>query len=211
MIKRRPHPTTSALLLALTLLLCANAAARPPTLLVLGDSLSAAFGIPQHTGWVTRLTQRLQRQGRPYAVINASLSGETTGGGLARLPSLLAQHRPAVVILALGSNDGLQGKPIALIRQTLTALARQAKSAGARVMLVGNHILPNYGPRYTQAFFQSFADIARQETLAYAPWMLKDIATEPSLMQADGLHPTAAAQTRILDNLWPPLEPLLSP
>ena len=210
MIRYRPHRILPGLLLALTLIASANATAGPPTLLVLGDSLSAAFGIPQADGWVARLSQRLQRREQPVTVVNASLSGETTGGGLARLPNLLDRHRPGIIILALGSNDGLQGKPISLLRQTLTALAQRAKSGGARVMLVGNHILPNYGPRYTQAFFQSFADVARQEALAYSPWMLAGVATEPSLMQADGLHPTAAAQPRILDNLWPVLEPLLT-
>ena len=210
MIEHRPHRILPGLLLALTLIVSANALAGPPTLLVLGDSLSAAFGIPQAAGWVARLSRRLQRREHPITVVNASLSGETTAGGLTRLPGLLDRHRPEIVILALGSNDGLQDKPIALLQQTLTALAQRAKADGARVMLVGNHILPNYGPRYTQAFFQSFADVARQEALAYLSWMLDGIATEPALMQADGLHPTAAAQSHILDNLWPTLEPLLT-
>ena len=187
------------------------AAAAAPTILVLGDSLSAGYGIDVRDGWVNLLAQRLRKQGYPHTVVNASISGETTAGGFTRLPAALQRHRPEVVILELGANDGLRGLSLAQTRANLESMIKAAQAAGGRVLLVGIHLPPNYGPEYTRKFRGVYDDLVRRYRLAYAPFLLEGVALTPGLMQADGLHPRASAQPRLLDNVWPYLEPLLKP
>ena len=195
--------------MALSLLLPTAFAARSPTLLVLGDSLSAGFGTAIDQGWVSLLKQRIAEQGLPHEVINASISGDTTAGGLSRLPSLLAEHQPAVVIIELGANDGLRGFPPKQIAAALTALTEQAQAAGARVLLAGLRLPPNYGSAYADQFQAVYGQVAAATGAALVPRLLAGVAEDRGLMQADGLHPTAAAQPRLLDNVWPVLLPLL--
>jgi acyl-CoA thioesterase-1 len=184
-------------------------AAGPRTILVVGDSLSAAFGIEARSGWVALLEQRLRESKSDYKVINASLSGDTTAGGLARLPGLLAAHKPAVVIIELGGNDGLRGLSLDQMRHNLGGMTARAKASGARVLLVGVDLPPNYGARYTERFRRVFRETARVQGIALVPSILADVGADLTLMQADGIHPTAAAQPRLLDNVWPALRPLL--
>jgi acyl-CoA thioesterase-1 len=188
----------------------AQARAEPPAILVLGDSLSAAYGIRLEQGWVSLLAGRLKASGYGYRVVNASSSGETTGGALARLPRALELHRPAVVIIELGGNDGLRGLPIAQVRSNLESLVELSRKAGARVMLVGMRIPPNYGPTYTTDFHRVFGEVAARLKVPLVPFFLDGIALDDDLMQEDGLHPTAAAQPRMLDQVWPVLTPLLT-
>ena len=176
---------------------------------MLGDSLSAAYGIRVEQGWVSLLQARLRAKGYGHRVINASSSGETTGGGLARLPRVLAGHRPAVIVVELGANDGLRGLPVADIGANLESIVRLSQQAGAKVLLVGMHIPPNYGPSYTRQFHELFGQLAERHRLAQVPFLLEDVALDERLMQEDGLHPTAAAQPLLLAEIWPHLEPLL--
>jgi acyl-CoA thioesterase-1 len=187
------------------------ARAEPPTILVLGDSLSAAYGIRLEQGWVALLQGRLKARGYGHRVVNASASGETSGGALARLPRALERHRPAVVVIEVGGNDGLRGLPIAELRANFDALVRLSLDAGARVLLVGMRIPPNYGPAYTQAFHDLFGELARRHGLPLVPFFLDGIALDDALMLEDGLHPNAAAQPKLLEVVWPRLEPLLKP
>lgn len=179
--------------------------------LVLGDSLSAAYGLRPEQGWVNLLRKRLEGQGSPYQVINASISGDTTSGGLSRLPGLLRTHHPELVIIALGSNDGLRGFGLEPIRANLRAMIAASREAGARVLMAGARVPPNYGPIYSERFFKLFQEVADQEGVPLVPFLLEGVAQDRDLFQADGLHPTAAAQPRILDNLWPTLAGLLDP
>jgi len=179
------------------------------SLLVLGDSLSAGYGIPREQGWVSLLSQRLQQRGYALDVVNASVSGETTSGGLARLPSLLETHSPALVLIELGANDGLRGTPLEVVRGNLDRLVTQSQQAGARVLLIGNHLPPNYGPQYATAFFNLFAEVADERDVALVPFFLDGVAQNLDLMQRDGLHPSAEAQPRLLETVWSGLEPLL--
>ena len=182
------------------------------TVLVLGDSLSAAHNIPAGQGWVSLLEQRLRRELRdPPAVVNASISGETSAGALARLPDLLRKHRPTVMVIALGGNDALRGLPPAQLRGNLERMATLSRQAGARVLLLGIDVPPNYGPAYRERLRRTYAEVAQAQGAALVPFMLEGVALEPGMMQADGLHPTAAAQPRVLDNVWPALRPLLAP
>jgi acyl-CoA thioesterase-1 len=187
----------------------AASAAESPVLLVLGDSLSAAYGLPLDQGWVSRLQERIDAQGLPHRVVNASISGDTVAGGLSRLPTLLTQWSPAVVVVELGANDGLRGFAPATIGADLTRLVEQIQKTGAEVLVAGVRLPPNYGPAYTERFQRLYAQVAAATGAALVPRLLAGVAEEPSLMQDDGLHPTAAAQPRILDNLWPELAPLL--
>jgi acyl-CoA thioesterase I len=187
----------------------ADAPAAAPTILVLGDSLSAGYGIRVEQGWVALLQSRLRAKGYGYRVVNASSSGETTGGALARLPRALATHRPAIVVVELGGNDGLRGLPVADIRRNFEAIVRSSQQAGAKVLLVGMKIPPNYGPAYTRDFYGLYGDLARQYKLPSVPFLLANVAQHESLFQEDGIHPTAAAQPRLLDEVWPHLQPLL--
>lgn len=177
---------------------------------MLGDSVSAGYGIKVEEGWVALLQQRLRQQGYGYRVVNASVSGETTTGGLTRLPRALEIHKPAVVILELGGNDGLRGLPLATTRSNLERMIELSRRAGARVVLVGMKIPPNYGPRYTQGFEQIFSDLAHQYRLPLVPFLLDKVALTPGMMQDDGLHPTASGQPVMLDNVWPTLRSVLS-
>lgn len=179
------------------------------TLLVLGDSISAAFGLDTRQGWVSLLEQRLAAEGFDYQVVNASVSGDTSAGGLARLPTLLAEHRPDLLIVELGGNDGLRGQPPAQLQQNLAAMVQQARKAGTRVLILGMKLPPNYGLRYTTAFADVFPQVAKEQDVALVPFLLEGAAGLPLMTQADGIHPTAAAQPRLLDNVWPTLKPLL--
>jgi acyl-CoA thioesterase-1 len=183
----------------------------PPAIVVLGDSLSAAYGLPMERGWVALLQERLTDGDIGYRVVNASISGDTTGAGLTRLPKILERHRPAVVVLALGANDGLRGIPTRQIEDGLTNLVRLARGAGAQVLLVGLRLPPNYGAAYTEGFQATLRAVAEAEEVPLVPDLLAGVAEDWRLMQADGLHPTAEAQPRILDNLWPALVPMLQP
>ena len=179
------------------------------TILVLGDSLSAALGIRPEQGWVALLAQRLQAQGYGYQIVNASVSGETTSGGLERLPRALQLHQPETVILELGANDGLRGLPVGETRENLARMVRLAQGAGARVLLVGMRIPPNYGPRYTEQFARMFPELANQYHLPLVPFLLEKVALDPTRMQQDGMHPNARGEPPVLDTLWPYLKPLL--
>ena len=183
--------------------------ASPSTILVYGDSLSAAYGIRPEQGWVALLAQRLTTQGYGYQVINASVSGETSGGGRERLPRALQLHQPGIVILELGANDALRGLPVDAIRDNLAGMVQLSRAARARVLLVGMRMPPNYGPRYTEGFARIFAEVANQYHLSLVPFLLEKVALDPALMQADGLHPDAAGEPAVLDTLWPHLKPML--
>jgi acyl-CoA thioesterase-1 len=187
----------------------AAGAASPRTVVVLGDSLSAGYGLKVQEGWVHLLEQRLAAQGYEYRVVNASVSGETTQGGLARLPRVLETHKPAVVVVELGGNDGLRGLPLAASQENLKRTIELARKSGARVLLVGMVIPPNYGQRYGQQFRDMFAALAQQYQLAFVPFFLDKVALHPELMQADGIHANAKGQPQLLENLWPKLRPLL--
>jgi acyl-CoA thioesterase-1 len=176
----------------------------------MGDSLSAGYGMSITQGWVALLEQRLRQEGYEYAVVNASMSGETTTGGRARLGRALEQHRPAVVILELGANDGLRGLPVSTVRANLEAMITQAKSAGASVLLLGMRIPPNYGEQYSREFARMFSELANKYQVRAVEFFLDKVAMDPSLMQDDQIHPTVQAQPILLDNVWPQLEPLLT-
>ena len=191
-----------------TLLLWAQGAVAG-TLLVLGDSISAAFGLDTRQGWVSLLEQRLAAEGFDYQVVNASVSGDTSAGGLARLPTLLAEHRPYLLIVELGGNDGLRGQPPAHLQQNLAGIIQSARASGARVLLLGMQLPPNYGARYNAVFSQVYADVAGAAQVPLLGFFLDGVGGVPALMQGDGIHPNAAAQPRLLDNLWPQLKPLL--
>ena len=175
----------------------------------MGDSISASYGIQREEGWVELLARALEQSEYPYSVVNASVSGETTSGGLARLPQALESHDPAVVVIELGGNDGLRGYPIATIRDNLAAMVDLVTEQGRTALLVGMQIPPNYGPRYTRAFHGLFEEIATEAQVPLVPFFLEAVALEPGLMQDDGIHPTAEAQPLLLDTLWVYLQPLL--
>lgn len=187
------------------------ASAKPSTLLVVGDSLSAAHNIPEQAGWVALLGQRLSKMTPPWQVVNASISGETSLSGRARLPALLASRHPDLVVIELGANDGLRGLPLPALKANLTAMVKAARGAGARVLLLGIELPVNYGPRYRDGLAQVYAQVARAEHVALVPFMLDGVAQHLELMQADGLHPVADAEPRVLDHIWPRLQPLLQP
>jgi acyl-CoA thioesterase I len=184
----------------------ANAAG---TVLVFGDSLSAAYGIASQQGWVSLLGERLARAGLPWRVVNASVSGETTAGGLRRLPEDLKRHQPAIALIELGANDALRGQPVATIRSNLEQMIRLARAARAEPVLVGIMIPPNYGIDYAREFQAVYADLAKRYKLRLVPFLLEGLVEKPDMFQADQLHPTASAQPLILDNVWPVLEPLV--
>lgn len=181
-----------------------------PVILILGDSLSAAYKLSAEDGWAHLLVQRLDEHGLDYKVVNASISGATTSAGLQRLPSLLSKHKPQLVLLELGANDGLQGMPIASITRNLETLIVQSQNTGAEVMLLGIQLPPNFGSRYTQPFFEQYSALAKKYDLALLPFLLEGVAGKQELMQSDGLHPTAQAQPMILDNVWKVLENVLN-
>lgn len=182
-----------------------------PLILVLGDSLSASYGIDRESGWVSLLEARLRERGVDDDIINASISGETTAGGLTRLDALLAQHRPALLLIELGANDGLRGLSLEIIRANLTELIRRGRAAGSQVILTALQLPPNYGAAYTAGFQAVFREVATAEQVPLIPDLLAGVAENWDLMQADGIHPTAAAQPIMLDNVWAVLEGLLGP
>lgn len=179
------------------------------TLLVVGDSISAAFGLETGQGWVALLERRLVERGLQYQVVNASISGDTSAGGLARLPALLATHHPQLVIIELGGNDGLRGQSPAQLQRNLTAMIDRSRTAGAGVMLLGVQLPPNYGPRYNQTFARVYTSLAEEKQVPVVPFFLEGVGGVPGMMQPDGIHPAATAQVKMLDNVWPILEPLL--
>lgn len=187
---------------------CALAHAAP-AVLILGDSLSAEYGIARGTGWVSLLQQRLQAERFDYSVVNASISGETTVGGKTRLPDLLARHQPAVVVVELGANDALRGLPLQSTEANLRTIVTGAQKAGASVLLVGMRIPPNYGADYTERFFALYPKIAGDTRVPLVPFLLDKVIARPDWFQADRIHPTAAAQQTLLDTVWPQLKPLL--
>ena len=194
------------------LLLCLSfsAQAREHRILVLGDSISAAYGMSLEQGWVALLEAKLETNAAPVEVVNASISGETTAGGLRRLPELLAMHEPNIVVIELGGNDGLRGYPLDRLRSNLQELVTLSKEAGARVILVPMEIPPNYGSRYTEGFRNSFTDIAASSEIVLAPFLMDGVATDPERMQSDGIHPRVEAQPLLLQNILPTIEAVMS-
>jgi acyl-CoA thioesterase-1 len=190
----------------------ATPASALPVILIVGDSLSAEYGLQRGTGWVALLQKRLQAEKARYRVVNASISGDTTSGGRSRLPALLKQHEPAVVVIELGGNDALRGLPLGMTRDNLAVMAQQSRESGARVLLLGMEIPPNYGAKFGQEFREIYTSVARAEKAALLPFFLKDVAdlAEPTrLFQADRIHPNEEAQAIMLRNVWPELKKLL--
>lgn len=183
--------------------------AENPKILIVGDSLSAAYGIPQQQGWAALLQKKLQLKNYRYDVVNASMSGETSSGGASRINTALQKTKPAIVILELGANDGLRGLPVNEMITNLSNIIRQSKQSGAKVLLIGMQIPPNYGPKYSEAFSQSYQRLSQEHKIPLVPFMLKNIAVQPDLIQQDGLHPNVLAQPMILENIWPQLKLLL--
>jgi acyl-CoA thioesterase-1 len=186
-----------------------SAAAPPAVLLVVGDSVSAGYGLPKGTGWVDLLAARIDAQRLPYRVVNASITGDTTAGGRARLPALLAQHRPAVVVIELGGNDGLRGGSLKAARENLDAMLGEVRKSGAKALLVGMRLPPNYGPAYTREFDAMFGELAKAHRAALVPFLFAGFGESGEWFQPDRIHPTGAAQAMLLDNVWPVLAPLL--
>ncbi|HYN13235.1 MAG TPA: arylesterase [Burkholderiales bacterium] len=192
------------------MLLSGGALAAPQKpVLVFGDSLSSAYGIAQSRGWVALLGERLKRELPDYIVVNESISGETSAGGRARIEAALARHKPAIVVLELGANDGLRGLPILQMKQNLAAMIEQSQKGGARVLLLGMKLPPNYGPDYTQSFEAAFGELARRHRTALVPFLLEDIAEQADMFQSDRIHPTEAAQPLMLERVWKALRPLV--
>ena len=211
-----------AMLLGLALLVGLRAGHAAPTaagapataggalhILVFGDSLSAEYGLPRGSGWVSHVERRLAERNQAYQIRNASISGDTTIGGLQRLPQALEDFPADVVVLQLGANDGLRGLPVDVMKENLREMIEMSRARGASVLLVGQHVPPNYGRRHARDFHQAYIDLARETGVALVPFMLEGIATDTSLFLPDGLHPTVQAQARIADTIWPYLEPLL--
>ncbi len=190
-------------------LMCLAQNATAGTVLIVGDSISAGFGLDTREGWVALLEKRLKQEGFDDRVVNASISGDTSAGGQARLPALLAAHKPDLVILELGGNDGLRGQLPTQLKQNLASMIEQARKAGAKVLLLGMQLPPNYGVRYTQAFARVYSELAEEKNVALVPFFLEGVGGHPELMQADGLHPAVGAQGQLLENVWPTLKPLL--
>jgi acyl-CoA thioesterase I len=188
-----------------------SALAAEPVILVLGDSLSAAYGIAEEAGWVRLLQGRLENRGYRYRVANASITGDTTRSGVTRLPEALARNRPAIVLVELGGNDGLRGLPVSEVRRNLAAIIEHSLAYGAKVLLLGIRVPPNYGPAYAKRFQEVYAGIAETYRVPWVPFLLAGVAGQPQLMQADGIHPRAEAQGKILENVWGRLEPMLGP
>lgn len=197
------------LLLAILLFGAAAANAASPAVLIVGDSLSAGYGIAREASWVTLLGERLEREDYEYRVVNASISGDTTQGGLQRLPRALEKHDPAIVLIELGGNDGLRGFPLALVKRNLASMIELSQAAGAHVVLAGMQLPPNYGAPYTRDFRDIYRALAEEHDIALVPFLLEDVALDTDLMMSDGIHPNAAAQKKLLDNVWAVLEPEL--
>jgi acyl-CoA thioesterase I len=199
-------------LIFLVILWCTASAAQAarPVILVFGDSISAGYGLSRvELGWVALLQAKLNDQGYGYQIVNASVTGETSGGGLARLPRALALHHPALVILELGGNDGLRALPTAEMQNNLSRMIGLATAAGAKVLLLGMRIPPNYGPEYSGQFQRVYSALAHDDKVPFVPFLLEGVALSPALMQTDGIHPNETAQPRLLENVWPVLQPML--
>jgi len=186
-----------------------TASGKSSVILIVGDSLSAEYGLRRDTGWVRLLSDRLAKEAKQYSVVNASISGETTSGGRTRLPQLLQQHRPSVVVIQLGANDGLRGLPLAAMRENLVVMVRESRASGARVLLVGMRIPPNYGREYSERFTAVYEQVAYGERVARVPFLLDGFADDLDYFQADRIHPVEKAQPRMLDAVWRQLAPLL--
>jgi acyl-CoA thioesterase I len=204
-----PRALKTLLLFCMLLASGAPAMAAERSILILGDSISAAYGISPARGWVALLGERVKRERLDYIVANASISGDTTAGGAARLPRALEQHQPAVVVLELGGNDGLRGLPVAEMKRNLSAMIEQSRKSGARVLLVGIQIPPNYGPDYTEKFDAAFAELAKQHKIAMVPSLMEDFGDKADFFLPDRIHPTEAAQPLMLERVWKALRPLL--
>lgn len=185
------------------------AATQQKVLLVMGDSLSAAYNLPTQDGWVALTAERMKKSHPDWKVVNASISGETSTGGVSRLPAALKLHKPTLVIIELGANDALQGLPLAQTRKNLLQMIRLSKAGKAKVLLIGNQIPPNYGKTYTQQFAANYTELAKQEKTGLLPFMLEPIATDRKYFQRDQIHPTAEGQIKLRDHIWPALKPML--
>lgn len=210
----RARSASPSMLVRLLLVLFACVAspvygASPPIVLVVGDSISAGYGLAPGEVWVAGLESKLAGERHPHRVVNASISGDTTAGGRARLPALLKQHRPAVVIIELGGNDALRGQPLAATRENLDAMVLAAQGAGAKVLIAGMKLPPNYGPVYVRAFDSLFGEVAKLRKTAFVPYLFEGFGDDLAWFQSDRIHPTAQAQARMLDTVWPALRPLL--
>ena len=181
-----------------------------PVIMVLGDSISAEYGLPRDTGWVALMRQRLASERIDYSVANASISGDTTSGGRARMPELIQRLKPSIVIVELGANDALRGVPLPTTEDNLRTIVEQAQQAHAKVVLIGMYVPPNYGPDYTQKFHGVYEQISKDLHVPLVPFLLAGIADKPEMFQADQMHPTQQAQPVLLDNVWPTVKPLLS-
>lgn len=199
----------SLFMVALWALASTGALAKSSQILVVGDSISAGYGLSSGEGWVDLLTKKLAREKIPADLINASISGDTTAGGLSRLPALLAKHKPTVVLIELGGNDGLRGSPVATAKANLLKMAQMSKASGAKVLIVGMQMPPNFGATYTAQFEAMYVDVAKAVNAGLVPALLEKIGTDLSKFQADRIHPTAAAQPVLLDTVWPALVKLL--
>jgi acyl-CoA thioesterase-1 len=208
MIDPRRVAAIAGVLIALATGCCVAAAA--PVILVVGDSISAGYGIPADAGWTTLLQRRLAAEHLPYRVVNASISGDTTAGGRSRLPALLEQQHPAITIIELGGNDGLRGGSLDAMRANIDAMTASAQKAGSNVLLLGMQLPPNYGAPYVNRFASIYADVAHSRKAALVPFFFEGFADDSAMFQQDGVHPVASAQQRLLDNVWPQLRPLLS-
>jgi acyl-CoA thioesterase-1 len=198
-------------LLGFSFVACANQAfAANPKILVYGDSLSAAYGVAKQQGWVAFLQKKLSEKHYKYDVVNASISGETTSGGLTRLASTLAKTKPTIIILELGANDGLRGLPVKDMEANLSNMITQSKKAKVKMLLIGMKIPPNYGPKYAESFSNTYPLLSQQHKVSLVPFMLENIAANPNLIQDDGLHPNALGQPMMLDNIWPKLQLMLN-
>ena len=191
-------------------MLASAATAATPTILVWGDSLSSAYGLPIESGWVALLGERLREQGYPHHVVNGSVTGETTAGGLSRLPAALKRNRPALVLIELGGNDGLRGLPLKQFRANLAAMVKKSRAAGAKVLLFEMRMPPNYGQTYAEGFRRGFGEVAKAGGATLVPFFLGTIATDPKWFQEDGIHPTVPAQPLLLEAVWSSLKPLLA-
>jgi acyl-CoA thioesterase-1 len=199
-----------ALALAAAALACSAALAQTaPVVLVVGDSISAGYGLPSGVGWVSLLGKKLAAEHYPHRVVNASISGDTTAGGRERLPALLERYHPVITVIELGGNDGLRGGSLDALRDNLDAMATAAQKTGSRVLLVGIRLPPNYGPAYVQRFAAIFSEVAKARKAALVPFLFEGFGEDNAMFQPDRIHPVAAAQPRLLDNVWPALEPLL--
>jgi acyl-CoA thioesterase-1 len=207
---QRAHRRIRLVLVAALLAFTALGAQAARTVMVFGDSLSAAYNLPVEQGWVHLIEQRIAKEKLPWKVVNASISGETTAGGLRRLPEDLKRHAPDIVVIELGANDALRGQPVAGIRANLVEMIKLARKARAEPVVVGLMIPPNYGIEYAEQFRRIYADVAHGQKAASVPFLLEGIADKPEMFQADQLHPTAAGEVRVADNVWATLEPLLA-